>query len=91
MKAIDLLRKEGYKVGLVRPITLFPYPSKIIAGLAERVKGFLTIEMSTGQMVEDVMLAVNGKRPVKHYGRVGGVVPTPEEIVDAMKNFMKGE
>jgi len=88
---MDLLRKEGYKVGLVRPITLFPYPSKIIAGLAERVKGFLTIEMSTGQMVEDVMLAVNGKRPVKHYGRVGGVVPTPEEIVDAMKNFMKGE
>jgi len=91
MNSMDLLRKEGYKVGLVRPITLFPYPSKIIAGLAERVKGFLTIEMSTGQMVEDVMLAVNGKRPVKHYGRVGGVVPTPEEIVDAMKNFMKGE
>ncbi|WP_251621311.1 3-methyl-2-oxobutanoate dehydrogenase subunit VorB [Odoribacter lunatus] len=87
-KSIELARQEGIKVGLLRPITLYPFPTRAIAEMAERTKGMLTVEMSAGQMVEDVRLAVNGKTRVEHYGRMGGVVPTPEEIVDALKaNF----
>lgn len=85
-KSIELARREGIKVGLLRPITLFPFPSKAIAEMCSRVKGILTVEMSAGQMVEDVRLAVNGKIRVEHYGRMGGVIPTPEEIVVALKN-----
>lgn len=80
--AIDRARKEGYKVGLIRPITLFPYPEKRIAEAADQVDEFLAVEMSTGQMVEDVKLAVNGKKPVEFYGRTGGVVPSTDEIYD---------
>lgn len=87
-KSIELARAEGIKVGLLRPITLFPYPKKAIDALCSRVKGFLAVEMSAGQMVEDVRLAVNGRVRVEHYGRMGGVVPTPEEIVDALKKIM---
>jgi len=72
----------------LRPITLYPFPTQAIAEMADRTKGMLTVEMSAGQMVEDVRLAVNGKTRVEHYGRMGGVVPTPEEIVEALKaNF----
>ncbi|MDL2283117.1 3-methyl-2-oxobutanoate dehydrogenase subunit VorB [Odoribacter sp. OttesenSCG-928-G04] len=85
-KSIELARKAGIKVGLLRPITLYPFPTKAIAELATKVKGFLTVEMSAGQMVEDVRLAVNGKVKVEHYGRMGGVIPSPEEIVEALKN-----
>jgi 2-oxoglutarate ferredoxin oxidoreductase subunit alpha len=87
-KAVDLLRAEGKKVGLLRPITLFPFPKKPIADLAKKVKGFLTVEMSLGQMVEDVKLVVNGQTKVEHFGRVGGSVPTPEEVVNAVKSIM---
>jgi 2-oxoglutarate ferredoxin oxidoreductase subunit alpha len=87
-KAVDLLRAEGKKVGLLRLITLFPFPKKPIADLAKKVKGFLTVEMSLGQMVEDVRLVVNGQTKVEHYGRVGGSIPTPEEVVDAVKKIM---
>ncbi len=80
--AIDRARKEGYKVGLIRPITLFPYPENRIAEAADQVDEFLAVEMSTGQMVEDVKLAVNGKKPVEFYGRTGGVVPSTDEIYD---------
>ncbi len=80
--AIDRARKEGYKVGLIRPITLFPYPENRIAEAADQVDEFLAVEMSTGQMVEDVKLAVNGKKPVDFYGRTGGVVPSTDEIYD---------
>lgn len=87
-KSIELARQEGIKVGLLRPITLYPFPTQAIAEMADRTKGMLTVEMSAGQMVEDVRLAVNGKTRVEHYGRMGGVVPTPEEIVEALKaNF----
>lgn len=86
-KSIELARKEGIKVGLLRPITLYPFPTKAIAELSNRVKGFLSVEMSAGQMVEDVRLAVNGKVKVEHYGRMGGVIPTPEEIVEALKKL----
>jgi 2-oxoglutarate ferredoxin oxidoreductase subunit alpha len=85
MKAVDLARQEGIKVGLIRPITLWPYPSEIINEYADKVKGMLTVELNAGQMVEDVRLAVNGKVPVKHYGRLGGIVPTPDEVLKALK------
>jgi len=84
-KSIQELRKEGIKVGLIRPITLYPFPTKPIAKFADKVKSFMSIEMSAGQMVEDVRLAVNGKVDVNFYGRMGGVIPTPEEIVDEFK------
>ena len=84
-KAVQLCREKGYKVGLLRPITLYPYPTKIIQELATRVKGFLSVEMSAGQMVEDVRLAVNGKVPVEHFGRLGGMIPTPNEVVAAIE------
>ncbi|HCC71469.1 MAG TPA: 3-methyl-2-oxobutanoate dehydrogenase subunit beta [Bacteroidales bacterium] len=84
-KAIQMGREEGIKVGLLRPITLFPFPSKEINELADQVKGILTVEMSAGQMVEDVKLAVNGKIPVEHFGRMGGIIPTPEEVVENLK------
>jgi len=90
-KAVQLLRAEGIKAGLLRPITLFPFPSKRINELASQVKGILSVEMSAGQMVEDVQLAVNGKVPVKHFGRLGGIVTTPEEVVDNLKSeIIKG-
>ena len=90
-KSIELARQEGIKVGLLRPITLFPFPSKAIAEMCSRVKGILTVEMSAGQMVEDVRLAVNGKIKVEHYGRMGGVIPTPKEIVVALKNSVMAD
>ncbi len=84
--AVEIARAEGIKVGVLRPITLFPFPTKKIQELAERVKGFMSVEMSAGQMVEDVRLAVNGKRPVGFYGRQGGSVPSAEEALDALKS-----
>jgi len=90
-KAVQLLRAQGIKAGLLRPITLFPFPTKRINELASKVKGILSVEMSAGQMVEDVLLAVNGKVPVKHFGRLGGIVTTPEEVVDNLKSeIIKG-
>lgn len=84
-KAIELAREEGIKVGLFRPITLWPFPEKEIAKLAESKKGFLVAELNAGQMIEDVRLAVNGKTIVAHFGRLGGMVPDPDEIVNALK------
>ncbi len=69
----SLPRDQGIKAGLLRPITLFPFPTKIINELANKVKGILSVEMSAGQMVEDVLLAVKGKVPVYHFGRMGGM------------------
>lgn len=84
-KSVELLREEGIKVGLFRPITLYPYPVSQIHAYAKQVKGMLSVEMNAGQMVEDVRLAVNGLIPVEFYGRYGGMIPTPEEIVKALK------
>ena len=86
--AIEQLRAEGIKAGMVRPITLWPYPSAVLHRLAGQAKFFLASEMSTGQMVEDVRLAVDGQRPVYFYGRSGGNVPSPAEIVAAVKQRM---
>ncbi len=84
-KAVDLLRAKGIKVGLLRPITLWPFPTKEIQALVPHVKGFMSVEMSLGQMVEDVRLAVEGKVKVEFFGRCGGIVPAPEEVVHAVE------
>jgi 2-oxoglutarate ferredoxin oxidoreductase subunit alpha len=84
--AIIKAREElGIKAGLIRPITLWPFPSKPIAEAADKCKAFLAVEMSAGQMVEDVRLAVNGKRPVSFTGTTGGFVPTPNQVIEALK------
>ncbi len=90
MKAVELAREEGIKVGLFRPITLFPFPKEEIRELADQVKGILAVEMSAGQMVEDVRLAVNGKVPVEHFGRMGGIVHNAEEVIENLKNKIIG-
>lgn len=88
-KTVDLAREAGLKIGLIRPITLFPFPVKVIQKHLSHAKGFMSVEMSAGQMVEDVKLAVNGKVPVVHFGRMGGMIPNPNEVLEAMKDFMK--
>lgn len=87
-KTMKLAREMGHKVGLLRPITLYPFPTKRINELADRVKGFLSVEMSSGQMVEDVRLAVNGKVKVEHYGRYGGVIHSPEMVLCGLEEFL---
>lgn len=82
---VDLARSEDLNVGLFRPITLFPFPNARLAELAEEGKRFLVVEMSAGQMVEDVRLAINGRAEVEFYGRMGGIVPTPTEILDKIR------
>ncbi len=82
-KVVDLARAEGIKLGLLRPITLWPFPTEKVNELCEsdRVKFLMSVEMSVGQMVEDIKLISNGRRPVHYYGRTGGIIPTPEEIL----------
>ena len=88
--AVKELRQEGVKVGMIRPITLWPFPTKIFSKAAKTAKAFLSVEMSMGQMVEDVRLAVNGAAPVYFYGRTGGIIPTPAEIVAEVKKIAGG-
>lgn len=89
--AMESLREQGYKVGLIRPITLWPFPSETIKKAAEKVKFFLTVEMSTGQMVEDVRLYAEAKAPVYFYGRTGGMIPSPDEIAEQVKSLGGGK
>ncbi len=84
-KAVQLGREKGIKVGLLRPITLFPFPKQQLFELADQVKGILSIELNAGQMVEDVKLSVQHKVPVEHFGRTGGIIHTPEEILEALE------
>ena len=88
-KAVDLAREKGIKAGLLRPITLFPYPTKKLEELSHKAKLMLTVELNSGQMVEDVKLAVNGKVPVEFYGRMGGMLPKPEELVEKLENLIQ--
>lgn len=81
-------RHKGIKLGMLRPVTLWPFPKEQLAALAERVKGMLVVEMNAGQMVEDVRLAVNGRVPVRFYGRMGGVFPLPDEILADLDTFI---
>jgi 2-oxoglutarate ferredoxin oxidoreductase subunit alpha len=88
-KTIELAREKGIKAGLFRPITLYPFPYKAIAETAANAEFILTVEMNAGQMVEDVRLAVNGKHPVYHKGRMGGIVPSPEEILKEIETLLE--
>lgn len=85
--AMEMAREEGMKVGLFRPITLFPYPEKCLYDISKRVKKFLTVELNTGQMVEDVKLSVDRDAEVYFYGKPPGALPPPEEILDEIKKY----
>jgi len=87
-KAIEICRERGIKAGLLRPITLYPFPTKQIKEMVPQLKGVLSVELSMGQMVDDVRLAVNGAIPVEHYGHVGGIIHSPEEIADALETLI---
>jgi 2-oxoglutarate ferredoxin oxidoreductase subunit alpha len=87
-RSVEIARQNGLKVGLVRPITLYPFPYDIVNELAGRLNGVMVVEMNAGQMVEDVRLGVAGKIPVEFYGRMGGIIPSPEEICDALIKFI---
>lgn len=88
LKTLELARESGLKVGLVRPITLFPFPTTILQQLADRVEAFLVVEMNAGQMLEDVRLSVEGKKPVHFYGRMGGMIPTAEEVLTKLQSIV---
>ncbi|MCU0404350.1 MAG: 3-methyl-2-oxobutanoate dehydrogenase subunit VorB [Chitinophagaceae bacterium] len=88
-KAMELAREKGIKVGLIRPITLWPFPETRLHELAGSVKLMLSVELNTGQMVQDIKLAVNGKVPVHFYGRLGGMVPAPEEVLQHLENLIQ--
>jgi len=90
-KALELAREQGMKVGLLRPITLYPFPSKVLSSLVQNVASVLVVEMNAGQMVEDVRLAVNGRRPVHFKGRMGGMIPTPEEVLHEIETITEQE
>lgn len=84
--AVEMARAKGHKVGLFRPITLYPYPKERLNQLADQVKGILTVEMNAGQMVEDVRLSTEFKVPVEHFGRMGGIIASPGEVLEALEN-----
>ncbi len=84
-KAREMAAEKGIKVGIVRPITLWPFPTEAIARAAQGKKGILCVELNAGQMIEDVRLAVHDKLPVEHYGRLGGIIPSPDEVLEALE------
>ncbi len=88
--AVAAARKEGIKAGLIRPITVWPFPKKPIAELAEKVKGFISVELSMGQMIEDIRLAASCKCPVELCGRAGGMIPSPEQVLEAIRKMQGG-
>jgi len=89
--AVKAAREEGIKVGLLRPISLYPYPYEAVGQLSRRVKSLLVVEMNGGQMLDDVRLAVEGRVPVSFYGRMGGIVPMPDEVLDAIRKVHAGQ
>ncbi|MDR0347217.1 MAG: 3-methyl-2-oxobutanoate dehydrogenase subunit VorB [Coriobacteriales bacterium] len=89
--AVNKAREQGIKAGLLRPITLWPYPVNAVEATVERTKAYLVTEFSMGQMVEDVRLAVNGRRPVNFFAHTGGIVPTPAEVLEALRRVAAGE
>ena len=89
--AVAEARKQGIKVGLIRPITLWPFPTKALRAAADKVKGFISVELSMGQMIEDVRLATESKKPVSLCNRAGGMIPTPDEVLAAIVKAEKGE
>jgi 2-oxoglutarate ferredoxin oxidoreductase subunit alpha len=89
-KAVDVARSRGKKLGLLRPITLFPFPEEIIAKLSSQMKGILSVELNSGQMIDDVRLAVNGRVPVYHYGTPGGKIFSPDDVLKAIDEKLMG-
>ena len=89
--AVVAARAEGLKVGLIRPITLWPFPKKALAAAAEKVKAFVSVELSMGQMIEDVRLATGCKKPVGLCNRAGGMIPSPDEVLESLRKAQKGE
>ncbi len=87
--AVNMAREQGIKAGLIRPVTLWPFPVKQYQKTAETAERFLCVEMSMGQMIDDVKLAINCSKPVEFYGRTGGVIPKPSEILDEIKKYAK--
>jgi 2-oxoglutarate ferredoxin oxidoreductase subunit alpha len=87
--AVVAARKEGVKVGLIRPITLWPFPTEVLEKAADKVKGFISVELSMGQMIEDVKLATKCKKPVVLCNRSGGMIPSPEQVLESIKNLAK--
>ena len=88
--AVVAARAEGIKAGLIRPITLWPFPKKALAAAAEKVNGFISVELNMGQMIEDVRLATECKKPVALCNRAGGMIPTPDEVLESLRNAQKG-
>lgn len=86
--AVVEARKQGLKVGLIRPITLWPFPTEALRKLADKVKGFISVELSMGQMIEDIRLATECKKPVRLCNRTGGMIVTPEEVLQSVKNLL---
>ena len=91
LSAVRAAREQGHKIGLLRPISLSPFPTKAVDELADRVKGFLVVEMSNGQMLDDITSIVARRVPVEFYGRMGGMVPYPDEIASAINDLVQGE
>jgi 2-oxoglutarate ferredoxin oxidoreductase subunit alpha len=89
-KAIDLAREKGIRIGLLRPITLYPFPVEAVASFAKKVKGMLVVEMNAGQMIEDVRLAAGCSIRIEHFGRFGGIIPTPDEVVRVLEQKIIG-
>ncbi len=87
--AVDLVNAEGPRVGLARPVSLWPFPTAALAAAAQKARSVLVVEMSAGQMVEDVRLAVNGAREVAFYGRMGGMIPSAEELAEVMRSAVR--
>ena len=85
-KSILAAREKGIRAGLLRPVTLWPFPSEEVRALSRRVKGILSLEINAGQMVEDIALAAQGRVPVRHFGRLGGIIPTPDEVVEVLES-----
>jgi 2-oxoglutarate ferredoxin oxidoreductase subunit alpha len=90
-KTVDLGREKGIKIGLLRPITLYPYPYKRLNELADQVDFMMSVEMNAGQMVEDVKLAVEGKVPVYFTGRMGGMIPSPEDVLHEVETIIENQ
>jgi len=88
--AVVAARKEGIKVGLIRPITLWPFPAKALRKAADQVKGFISVELNMGQMIEDIRLATECKKPVGLCNRCGGMIPSPDEVLESIRNAEKG-
>ena len=89
--AVVAARAEGIRAGLVRPITLWPFPKAVLSAAADQVKSFVSVELNMGQMIEDIQLATACRRPVSLCNRVGGMIPSPDQVLESIRKAAKGE